>query len=110
VKRARHGCRYAHPMGQLDCLKQSSLLAATLGYPAQIIGETMVDLAGNNLGHFVWMKRAQFILESLLSLLAHFEKDKRFVSSFDLLFPAIDRFDAWQDICACGKLFPDQLI
>ena len=64
----------------------------------------------NDLRHFVGMKRAQFFLKCRLSIFAQFEKDKRFVAVLDFLLPAIDRFDARQDVRAGGKFFGDQLI
>jgi hypothetical protein len=55
------------------------------------------------------MKRAKFFLERGLSIFAQFEQDEGFASGLNLFFPAIDRFDSRQNICAGREFLCDEL-
>ena len=56
------------------------------------------------------MKRSKFVLEGRLPIFAELEEDERFVSGLNFIFPAVNRFNCRQNICARSEPFTDQLI
>ena len=56
------------------------------------------------------MERFKFVLKRRLPIFAELEKYERFVSGFNFFFPAVNRFDGWQNIRASRKFFGDELI
>src|SRR5437588_4482870 len=56
------------------------------------------------------MKRAESFLERGLSIFAEFKEDERLISRLNFFFPAVDRFNRWQNIRTGGKFFGDELV
>ena len=56
------------------------------------------------------MKRAQLFLKRRLLVLAQLEEHECFISRFNFALPAVNGFDARQNVRARGELFCDQLI